>query len=39
MVPIGLKGEIESIEKGEFTVEETVATIKTDEGSVKVTMM
>ncbi|MDD6881731.1 MAG: V-type ATP synthase subunit A, partial [Firmicutes bacterium] len=29
MVPVGIKGKVESIEEGEFTVEETVCTVRT----------
>lgn len=32
MVPPGIKGVIDKIEKGEFTLEDTIAVIKTDEG-------
>lgn len=35
MVPHGLKGKIQSIKKGSFTVEETVAVLKTDDGKEK----
>ena len=39
MVPPGISGEIKSVEKGEFTVTDTIAVIKSKEGSRKVTMM
>ncbi len=40
MVPPGIKGELVEIKDGEFTVEETVAVVKTPEGEKKeITMM
>lgn len=40
MVPYGIEGTVQEIFNGEFTVEETVAVIKTDNGdSVNITMM
>jgi len=39
MVPPGLSGTVEAIERGKFTVEQTVAKIKTDQQTVAVTMM
>jgi V/A-type H+-transporting ATPase subunit A len=40
MVPLGVSGTVAAIQKGSFTVLDTVATIKTDDGSEKaVTMM
>lgn len=39
MVPPGITGEIKSIEKGEFTVENTVAVIKDSNGDREITMM
>ena len=40
MVPYGVKGVIESIESGDFTVEETVCRVKQADGSVReLTMM
>lgn len=40
MVPHGIKGTVESIEGGEFTVEDTVCTVKKDDGSTaRLTMM
>jgi len=40
MVPFGVEGTLESISKGEFTIEETVAKIKTKGGETKeLTMM
>lgn len=38
MVPFGIEGEIKSISKGEFTIDETVCVIKTEKGDVNVTM-
>jgi V/A-type H+-transporting ATPase subunit A len=35
LVPVGVEGVIEQINEGEFTVEETVAVIKTPDGSAK----
>ena len=39
MVPHGISGEIKSVEKGEFTVTDTIAVVKSKEGDRKVTMM
>ena len=40
MVPAGVSGTIESISSGSYTVEETIATVKLEDGSVKeITMM
>jgi V/A-type H+-transporting ATPase subunit A len=40
MVPAGVEGVVEKISEGEFTVEDTVAVIKTPDGSLKdLTMM
>jgi V/A-type H+-transporting ATPase subunit A len=39
MVPSGDEGSVADIRRGEFTVEETVATIETAEGMKEVTMM
>lgn len=39
MVPPGLSGEIQTIKEGSFTVEETVAAIKTKDGDTDVIMM
>jgi len=39
MVPEGVSGEIKSIKAGDFTVEDTVAIIKSENGDVEVTMM
>lgn len=39
MVPEGVSGEVKSIRKGEFTVEDTVAVIKGENGDTEVTMM
>ena len=35
MVPYGVKGVVESIEGGDFTVEETVCRVKQDDGTVR----
>ena len=35
MMPVGLTGEVVSIESGEHTVEETIAVIKTEKGETK----
>ena len=39
MVPIGVSGTITDIKSGEFTVDETVATVKTKEGEKQLTML
>jgi V/A-type H+-transporting ATPase subunit A len=39
MVPPGVKGTVEKIESGEFKVTDTVATIKSERGSVEITLM
>jgi len=39
MVPPGIAGEVRSIEKGEFTVEDTIAILKDSSGDRKITMM
>ena len=39
MVPSGREGKIEKIAEGEFTVEDTVAVIKTDKGPKNITML
>ena len=40
MVPYGIAGTVESIEEGEFTVEDVVCTVKTSDGQIKeLTMM
>src|SRR4030042_1029438 len=39
MVPPGIAGEVRSIEKGEFTVEDTIAILKDSRGDRKITMM
>ena len=39
LVPYGVKGRIESIEAGEFTVTQTIATVKTDYGVKDLTML
>ena len=35
MMPVGLSGEVVSVEKGEHTVEETIAVIKTESGETR----
>lgn len=39
MIPYGMEGTIKEIKKGEFTVEDTVAVIKTADGDKKVSLM
>ena len=39
MVPPNLSGEITAIRSGEYTIDETVATLKTDSGNVNLTML
>lgn len=39
LVPNGLKGKITSITEGEYTIEETVAVIETEKGSMPVCML
>jgi V/A-type H+-transporting ATPase subunit A len=39
LVPPGLRGTLEEVRGGEFTVEEPVARVKTEDGSVEVAMM
>ena len=39
MVPAEIEGEIEEIEEGDYTVEETIASIKTESGISEITMM
>lgn len=39
MVPNGVSGEITEINSGDYSVEETVAVIKTDKGEEKITLM
>ena len=39
MVPYGVKGTIKEIKSGEFTVEETIAVLTTDEGDKELTML
>ena len=40
MVPYGIKGTVENIQAGEFTVEEVVCSVKKEDGSVAdLTMM
>ena len=38
MVPVGIEGVVEKIEKGKFTVENVVAVVKTAEGNKEITM-
>lgn len=39
MVPEGVEGTVKSIEKGSFTVDDTIAVISTDKGDKKVSML
>ena len=39
MVPFGIKGRVKDIDAGKFTVDETVATIETEDGDKKVTLL
>ena len=39
MIPLGVNGKIKSIQKGIFTVTDTVAVVETDKGDVNVQMM
>ena len=39
MVPYGIKGTIKEIKTGEFTVEETVAVVSTEDGDKELTLM
>ncbi|MGI6050117.1 MAG: V-type ATP synthase subunit A [Acetivibrionales bacterium] len=39
LVPIGIEGTIESIQEGDFTIEETVAMLKDKKGSIKALTM
>ena len=39
MIPFGISGKIKSIEKGSFTVTDTVAVVETDKGDVNIQMM
>ena len=39
MVPNGINGKIKSIRAGEFTVEEVVAVVSTDDGDKELTLM
>ncbi|MCC8028765.1 MAG: V-type ATP synthase subunit A [Lachnospiraceae bacterium] len=39
MVPVGLSGKIKSIRSGEYTVEEVVAVLSTEDGDKELTMM
>ena len=39
MVPYGIKGTVKEIRQGEFTVEETVAVIATEDGDKELTML
>ena len=38
MVPVGIEGTVEKIEKGKFTVEDVVAVVKIEEGKKEITM-
>ncbi len=39
MVPYGVKGTVKEISEGDFTIEQTVATLSTDKGDKPLTMM
>ncbi|RLF98810.1 MAG: V-type ATP synthase subunit A [Thaumarchaeota archaeon] len=39
MIPEGVSGEVKSIKSGEFTVEDTVAIIKSKDGDIKINMI
>lgn len=39
MIPQGLKGKISKINEGSYTIDDTVAIVKTDKGDVEVTMV
>ena len=39
MIPLGVEGTIKSIEKGNFTVVDTVAVVETENGDVNIQMM
>ena len=39
MVPVGISGKVKSIRSGDFTVEEVVAVLSTDDGDRELTMM
>ncbi len=39
LVPVGISGTIESIEEGEFTINDTIAVIKTEKGKSEIKMM
>ena len=39
MLPVGLKGTIKSISSGEFTIDETVAVLETENGDKNITMV
>ncbi|WP_099203430.1 V-type ATP synthase subunit A [Miniphocaeibacter massiliensis] len=39
MVPVGIEGTLEKIESGNFTIEETVAVVKTEDGEKELTML
>ncbi|MCK4597229.1 V-type ATP synthase subunit A, partial [bacterium] len=39
LVPPGLSGTVATVERGKFTVEQTVARLKTEDGTVDLTMM
>ncbi len=39
MVPVGISGQVKSIRSGDFTVEEVVAVLSTDDGDKELTMM
>ncbi len=39
MIPYGISGKIKEIKEGDFTVEETIAIVETDEGDKEIQMM
>ena len=39
MIPYGIKGTLKSISSGSYTVEDTIAVVKTDKGEEKITLM
>ncbi len=39
LVPVGVKGRIVSIKEGDYTIEETVAVVKTEKGEIPVCML
>ena len=39
LVPVGVKGKVNEIKEGDFTIEETIATVQTEKGAVPVCML